>query len=275
MSPIESQSEFGDVGALTQTLVAELEGFAVNASQPRYYREDLALVHDRGFGFHAAACAPGIVALLEPIRSSGGIVLELGCGSGLLTRELVAAGHRVIATDASPAMLELAEARLAGRALELRQVTLPDDPLPAANAIVAIGHPLNYLPGAASIERALVAITHALNPGGRLALDMCDLEWGRARVEAPNLGRAGPDWAIITEFSTPTPDRFVRDMTTFLPNPDGSWRRDSEHHENTLIDTASIPDLLKPHGISARVTNAFGQETLPVGLRVITGTRDT
>jgi hypothetical protein len=28
-----------------------------------YYRRDLALVHHRGFGFHARACAPGILAL--------------------------------------------------------------------------------------------------------------------------------------------------------------------------------------------------------------------
>ena len=77
-------------------------------SENSYYRRDLALVHHRGFGFHAQACAPGILALLEPVRSREGIVLELGCGSGLLTRELTAAGHRVIATDASPAMLEMA-----------------------------------------------------------------------------------------------------------------------------------------------------------------------
>ncbi len=73
------------------------------ADQP-YYRPDLALVHERGFGFHAAACAPGILEFLAPVLASGGVVLELGCGSGLLTRQLVAAGHRVIATDASPAM---------------------------------------------------------------------------------------------------------------------------------------------------------------------------
>src|SRR4249920_2199134 len=78
------------------------------AAHTPYYRRDLALVHHRGFGFHARACAPGILALLEPVRSREGIVLELGCGSGLLTRELTAAGHRVIATDASPAMLNLA-----------------------------------------------------------------------------------------------------------------------------------------------------------------------
>ena len=36
----------------------------VQADSSPYYREDLALVHDRGFGFHAAACAPGVLAFL-------------------------------------------------------------------------------------------------------------------------------------------------------------------------------------------------------------------
>ena len=82
----------------------------MTSSSAPYYRRDLALVHHLGFGFHADACAPGLLALLEPIRASGGVVLEVGCGSGLLTKYLVDAGHRVIATDASPAMLDLARA---------------------------------------------------------------------------------------------------------------------------------------------------------------------
>ncbi|MDQ3210654.1 MAG: class I SAM-dependent methyltransferase [Actinomycetota bacterium] len=50
----------------------------------------------------------GILRLLEPVREREGLVVELGCGSGLLTRHLLDAGHRVIATDASPSMLDLA-----------------------------------------------------------------------------------------------------------------------------------------------------------------------
>jgi hypothetical protein len=49
-----------------------------------YYRPDLARAHHLGFG-HADACAPGILRLLEPVRAVGGLVVELGCGSGLLT----------------------------------------------------------------------------------------------------------------------------------------------------------------------------------------------
>ena len=59
------------------------------------YRADLAYIHDQGYGFHAEICAPGILTVLEPVRASGGVVLEVGCGSGALTRHLVAAGHRI------------------------------------------------------------------------------------------------------------------------------------------------------------------------------------
>jgi SAM-dependent methyltransferase len=202
------------------------------ASGDPFYRHDLAVVHHRGFAHHAAACAPAIVEFLAPVRARRGLVLELGCGTGLLTRELLDAGHRVIATDASPAMLDIARGQVGAAAQEVRQLTLPDDPLPRADAIVAIGHPINYLPDAAAI---------------------------------------GADWAIITEFSLPGPDRFVRDITTFVPAADGLWRRVREHHENVLVDTARIPALLGQHGIQARVSSSFGAETLPPGLRAITG----
>jgi 2-polyprenyl-3-methyl-5-hydroxy-6-metoxy-1,4-benzoquinol methylase len=103
----------------------------VTAPSEPYYGDDLALVHHRGFAFHAEACAPGTLRLLEPIRRRGGLVLEIGCGSGLLTEKLVNAGHRVIATDASPAMLRLARTAAPG-AETILQLTLPDDPIPEA-----------------------------------------------------------------------------------------------------------------------------------------------
>jgi len=237
-----------------------------------YYREDLALVHHLGFGFHADACAPGILALLEPVRERGGLVLEVGCGSGLLTRHLVDAGHRVIATDASPAMVKLAKEHAAG-AEDVQVLVLPDDPLPAADAIVSVGHVVSYLHDRAAVERALIAIAAAVRPGGLFALDICDLEWGAARQDAPNHSRVEDDWVIITRFSAPSPGRFVRGITTFLRNPDGSWRRDDERHDNVLLDTTLIPGMLAGHNVDVVVQSSFGAETLPTGLRVLIGRR--
>ena len=197
-------------------------------------------------------------------------MLELGCGSGLLTRHLVDGGHRVIATDASPAMLDLARQHVPD-AEEIRQLVLPDDPVPPADAIVSVGHVLSYLPDESAIDRALAAVADALQPGGLLAVDLCDLEWGEARANAPVLGRLGDDWALVTEFSRPSPERFVRQMAIFVRNPDGSWRRDDERHDNVLIDTSRVPALLAEHGVVATVAESFGTERLPDGLVAVIG----
>jgi SAM-dependent methyltransferase len=234
-----------------------------------YYRPDLSLIHDQGFGFHAQACAPGVLALLEPVLARGGLVLEIGCGTGLLTRHLVAAGHRVLATDASPAMLDLAREALPGT--EFARLALPSDPVPPADAVVGTGHALNYLDTVDDVQQALIALAGCLRPGGVLALDLCDLRWGQARRGAPDQVRSGDGWLLVSRFSVPAPDRFVRDMTTFVRREDGLWRRDDEHHENVLLDTATLPALLQAHGLTAQVRPSFGTETLSDGLVVLVG----
>ena len=243
---------------------------ATDAQDAPYYRADLALVHHLGYGFHADMCAPGILKLLEPVLERKGVVLELGCGSGLLTKYLVDAGHRVIATDASPAMLDLAREYAPGVA-ELRVLVMPDDPYPACDAVVSIGHPVSYLPDEPAVLRALTNAADALNPGGVYAIDIEDLRWGEARLDSPPYGRVGDDWAIVSTFSVPSPDRFVRQMATFLRNDDGTWRRDDEQHVNVLLDTSKVPALLAAHGVDAELRPAFGDETFPEGLVAIVG----
>ena len=128
------------------------------------------------------------------------------------------------------------------------RLTLPDDPCPPADAIVGIGHPLNYLPTREAIERALVVLARALRPGGVFATDLVDYEWGTARADVHEQSRLGDDWAIITRYENPTPDSHVRDMTTFVRNDDGTWRRDDERHDNVLLDITSVPAVLAARG---------------------------
>jgi SAM-dependent methyltransferase len=256
--------------AVTEATMAPLlEAFRAWRREP-YYRSDLALVHDLGFGAHAERCAPGVLALLEPVRRRRGLVLELGCGTGLLTRHLVDAGHRVLATDASPAMLARARRAVPG-AEEIRQLVLPDDPLPRADAVVSVGHVVNYLPDLASVRSALVAMAGALRPGGVLAIDLCDLSYGQARRNSPDVARVTDDWAIISRMSIPRPDRCVREITTFVRTPDGRWRRDDERHDNVLVDAAQVPALLADHGLDVVVGASFGAEELPTGLVTVVG----
>ena len=184
----------------------------------------------------------------------------------------MANGHRVIATDASPAMLDLARDAVP-EAQEIRTLVLPDDPIPAADAIVGIGHPLNYLPSIDAIHQALHALAEALPVGGVLAVDLCDREWGAVRQGAAPHARVGDDWAIVTRFHQPAPDRFDREITTFVRIESGDYRRADEYHRNVLIDTSTVPALLARHGVVASVDTSFAdpEHPLPKGLRTVIG----
>jgi SAM-dependent methyltransferase len=237
-----------------------------------YYRADLARVHHEGFGFHADAVAPGVLALLKPVLEVNGLVLEIGCGSGLLTRFLVDAGHRVLATDASPAMLDLARAYVPeARGVEL--LRLPADPVPEADAIVSVGHPLSYLDDQEQLERSLTSIARALRRDGILAFDICDFEWGEARRDQPPQVWLGEDWVLITRTSVPDRGTYRRAMTTFVRVDGEFWRRDDEVHDNVLVDTTQLPALLASLGVDAAVQPSFGSETLPRGLVAVVGHR--
>lgn len=237
-----------------------------------YYRRDLALVHHLGYGFHADRTSPALLRLLEPVRDRDGLVLELGCGSGLLTRHLLDAGLRVIATDASPAMLELTR-ETAPDAEDVRELVLPDDALPRVDAIVSVGHVLSYLQDEAAIDRALDAIAGALEPDGVLAIDLLDHSYGALRVDQPDHAQVHDDWAIFTRYDVPDTTHFVRDITVFVRAADGTWSRDDEHHVNVLVDTARIPARLAGHGVDATIGPVFGDEEETVGLVAIVGRR--
>jgi SAM-dependent methyltransferase len=236
------------------------------------YGPALARAHHLGFGHHADACAPAIVAVLQPIRQAGGLVLELGCGSGALTRRLLAAGLRVLATDASPAMLDLARMHAPG-AEDYRPLVMPDDQVPEADAIVSVGHVLSYLSSEDAIDRALMGICGALRPDGVLAFDICDLKWGEIRRNDPPRAWVDDEWVLVTRFSTPAPNRFVRDITVFVPSPSGGWQRDDERHVNVLIDASQLPRRLKALGVNAVLGSSFGSYVLPAGLFSIIGRR--
>jgi hypothetical protein len=137
--------------------------------------------------------------------------------------------------------------------------------------VVGVGHALNYLDEESQVEEALIALAESLRPGGIMAIDLCDLAWGVSRTNAPPKVWRTDDWVLITEFSTPTPERFIRTMTTFVRQDNGMWRRDDERHDNVLIDTSKVPELLAQHGVEADLSASFGDEQMLAGLVAVVG----
>ncbi|MGV4984872.1 class I SAM-dependent methyltransferase [Streptomyces sp. NRAIS4] len=95
-------------------------------------------------------------------------VLDLGCGTGSLSLLAAAQGHRVTGVDSSPAMVERARAKLAGRdAVVLRGDAAAPPVGEQRFDVVLVRHVLWTLPGP---DRVLRHWRDLLRPGGRLVL---------------------------------------------------------------------------------------------------------
>ncbi|GGF49473.1 hypothetical protein GCM10011519_24280 [Marmoricola endophyticus] len=108
-------------------------------------------------------------------------VLELGAGTGKLTRTLVELGHNVMASDPDERMLAVLEQRAPGA--HVRTHGAEDVPLPDAIADVVISaqawHWFDH-------ERAIPEIARVLKPGGVLAL-----VWNERDETVPWVARLG------------------------------------------------------------------------------------
>ncbi|HEX6577072.1 MAG TPA: class I SAM-dependent methyltransferase [Jiangellaceae bacterium] len=92
-------------------------------------------------------------------------VLDLGAGTGKLTRALAAAGHDVVAVDPSPLMLSVLRRDLPD--VDARRGAAEALPLADADVdVVVVGQAFHWF----DQERALPEIARVLRPGGRLGL---------------------------------------------------------------------------------------------------------
>jgi len=118
-------------------------------------------------------CHASWADFLEDLWSGDDVVevLDVCCGTGLMTTELVSRGHHVVGIDASPEMLELARTLL-GPDVRLEQVVLPDLPLDDVfDAAVSTLDGLNYLT-LPDFQATMRAVHGRLRPGGWFVFDL-------------------------------------------------------------------------------------------------------
>jgi SAM-dependent methyltransferase len=232
------------------------------------YERDLAHIHDDGFGWLARGAAPGIARRLEAAGIDAGLVVDLGCGSGILARALTDAGYDVLGVDQSAALLHIARKRVP----EARfvQGSLHDVELPTCRAITAVGEIFGYAgAGGGLFER----LHDALEPGGLLLFDIAAP--GREANEPRRAWHEGDGWLLCME-AWADGATLTRSIITFTHTSDGRWRRSDETHRLTLHEPAEVVAALRGAGFGeARVADAgYGPELeLPSGLVVIEARR--
>jgi SAM-dependent methyltransferase len=219
------------------------------------YAEDLAWIHEAGFGSLARDGAMTTVALLRRAGITQGRVVELGCGGGTSAEIVEEAGYQVCGVDLSPAMVNLAYAT----------------PVPPCVAVTAIGEVLNYGacrgPGAREVTALFRRVFGALMPGGFFVLDLAGP--GRAPSKAPaHHHRVGRDWAVLVEtLESANGRRLDRHITAFR-RVGRHYRRTEEVHRLRLYPAGEVASLLRAAGFRVRVRRGYAGGEFAPGHRV-------
>jgi SAM-dependent methyltransferase len=223
------------------------------------YGDDLAYIHDAGFGGLARNAAPILLEDLQRRGVRGGLVIDLGCGSGILSEALSAGGFEVLGIDISPAFVALARQRVPGGRFVVGSLWTAD--LPPCVAVAAVGECVNYLfdntHTPEDLTRVFGRVFGALAPGGPLLLDVA--EPGRVPGPGPRKTHAeGEDWAVLVSAEEDAGQRLLTRHITSFRKVGELYRRDHEVHRVRLLPRAEVAAQLGAVGFEVQVLDGYG-----------------
>ena len=179
-------------------------------------------------------------------------VLELGCGTGSLTRLLARRGYAVTAMDLSPDMLTVAEQKCRGLNVRFlcRDMTKFDRMGPVDGVVSGLDS-VNYVTKPRSLQRMFRSVFDSLSPGGLFLLD----------VKTPAALEGADGQTCLDEddglYCVWRADYHARrrvcgyGLDLFLRQEDGSWLREGEYHEEYAYTMEELEGFLREAGFQS------------------------
>jgi SAM-dependent methyltransferase len=135
------------------------------------YDEIAGMYHALWADWYLPAALPALEKLFFSRLPPGASVVDVCCGSGHVTKELVRRGYRVTGIDSSAELITLARQELPDidfRVQDARKIRLEN----RYDAALSTFDSLNHLLTAADLEDACAGVHEALAPGGIFVFDM-------------------------------------------------------------------------------------------------------
>ena len=229
-----------------------------------WYKQDLAFIHDVGFSDWALKSAPGILEILNRSQIREGLIVDLGCGSGLSAQEFRKAHYKVLGIDISESMIEIARTRVPDTEFRIESLFKAD--IPPCNAVISLGECLNYLFDPDNNSETLVQffyrIYNALTPGGVFIFDIA--EPGQVTPGTPSKNfTEGEDWIVLVEKEEDRESEILTRRIITFRKVGEHYRRDDEVHRQQLYKAADVTAKLRQVGFEVETTQSYGQFRLP------------
>lgn len=187
-------------------------------------------------------------------------LLDLACGTGSLTLELVRRGYDLIGADASEEMLARAQEKLAGQSvLLLRQDMQQLDLYGTVDAAVCALDSLNHLPDLQALRETFRRVRLFLNPGGLFVFDL-NTRYKYENILAQNAFVYDCDGFFCAWQNDYRPkSRSCRIDLTFFEKVSDRYRRGDEHFSERYFADGAVRRCLEEAELS--LEHIYGEWT--------------
>ena len=193
-----------------------------------------------------------VTGLLKEHGISDGLLLDLGCGTGKLTRLLAAEGYDMIGVDLSEEMLEIAlehEMEDPKQILYLQQDMREFELYGTVRAIVSICDSMNYLEDYEDLVQVLRLANNYLDPKGMFIFDL-NTEAKFQAMGSETIAEARDEGSFIWENEYDEEEIINSyDLALFIREGDDLYRRYQETHFERAWSLDEIKKALTEAGM--------------------------
>ncbi len=209
-----------------------------------------------------------LTKILSKYHIKDGLVLELGCGTGKMTRLLAKAGYDMIGVDASEEMLGIARAweeeqeKTDTDILYLHQDMREFELYGTVRAVVSICDSMNYITEEEDLLTIFKLVNNYLDPGGIFLFDLNTIYKYKEVLGETTICENREEGSFIWENYYDEAEQINEyDLTLFIKEEDGRYRKYEETHFQRGYDLERVRELMEQAGLEwVACYEAFSEE---------------